>query len=198
MPADPVQGAQQAINEGGLALRQALPGFVEEIVASRIWVSRKDRRGKPFRDLRAFVEHEQWEGLGLRYADLIRFCEDRPAVARLLKAEHAALSEPGAPEGNTNRANKVATVNVEDEPKGGNGSGYTMRRLKRDAPELFDRVVSGELSPNAAARAAGFRRTVVQVTNAHPHGTATRLIERFGREWALSLAAEIHAQAGTQ
>ena len=40
----------------------------------------------------------------------------------------------------------------------GRGVTYTLRRLKRDRPDLLKRVVSGELSANAAAVEAGFRK----------------------------------------
>lgn len=40
---------------------------------------------------------------------------------------------------------------------------YTLRRLKRDSPKLFEKVVSGELSANAAAIKAGFRVKTITV-----------------------------------
>lgn len=40
----------------------------------------------------------------------------------------------------------------------GNSETYTIARLRRDAPELADAVVRGELSANAAAIKAGFRK----------------------------------------
>jgi hypothetical protein len=40
----------------------------------------------------------------------------------------------------------------------GSSRTYTLNRLRRDAPELFDAVIAGKLSPNAAAIEAGFRR----------------------------------------
>ena len=40
----------------------------------------------------------------------------------------------------------------------GRGVTYILRRLKRDRPDLLKRVVSGELSANAAAVEAGFRK----------------------------------------
>jgi len=43
----------------------------------------------------------------------------------------------------------------------GNQATYTLARLKRDHPALADRVVAGELSANAAAIAAGFRKRTV-------------------------------------
>lgn len=40
----------------------------------------------------------------------------------------------------------------------GNDTEYTLRRLKRDAPELYSQVKRGELSVNAAAIQAGIRK----------------------------------------
>jgi hypothetical protein len=40
----------------------------------------------------------------------------------------------------------------------GNGKAYTLSRLKREAPALFQRVVNRELSANAAAIEGGFRQ----------------------------------------
>ncbi|MFN9603403.1 MAG: hypothetical protein ACK6A7_08125 [Planctomycetota bacterium] len=42
--------------------------------------------------------------------------------------------------------------------KQGNDTEYTLRRLKRDSPELYSEVKSGELSVNAAAIQAGIRK----------------------------------------
>jgi hypothetical protein len=38
------------------------------------------------------------------------------------------------------------------------GSTYLLRRLKRDRPDLAERVIAGEMSANAAAIEAGFRK----------------------------------------
>lgn len=47
-------------------------------------------------------------------------------------------------------AESVDNVNALDTPKG-NTRAYTLDRLKRQAPELFEQVKAGELSANAAA-----------------------------------------------
>ncbi len=41
--------------------------------------------------------------------------------------------------------------NVTDQRVKGNSRSYTLSRLKREAPQLFQKVVDGELSANAAA-----------------------------------------------
>jgi len=42
--------------------------------------------------------------------------------------------------------------------KGGNDTNYTLRRLARDAPDMLDKIESGELSVNQAAIQAGIRK----------------------------------------
>ncbi|MGH3548227.1 MAG: hypothetical protein ACRDQU_08960 [Pseudonocardiaceae bacterium] len=44
-------------------------------------------------------------------------------------------------------------------------SGYIAARLKRDDPELATRVVNGKITPNAAARAKGWRKPRIVVSN---------------------------------
>ena len=48
-------------------------------------------------------------------------------------------------------------------PERGTSLSYTLRRLKQDHPELYQRVVAGELSANAAAREAGIRRPTTNI-----------------------------------
>jgi hypothetical protein len=44
----------------------------------------------------------------------------------------------------------------------GNSKSYTLDRLEREAPALFGRVCAGELSANAAAIEAGFRKKLTK------------------------------------
>jgi hypothetical protein len=47
----------------------------------------------------------------------------------------------------------------------GNSRAYTVSRLQREAPELFAQVAAGELSANAAAIQAGFRKKKTPLDN---------------------------------
>lgn len=58
---------------------------------------------------------------------------------------------------------------------------YTLRRLLRDAPELFAKVESGELSANAAAIKAGFRSKTVTVP-VDPERAARTILKHFTNE----------------
>ena len=49
-------------------------------------------------------------------------------------------------------------MDVEHTSIQGTSKAYTVSRLKRDRPDLFEKVVAGELSANRAAIEAGFRR----------------------------------------
>ena len=61
------------------------------------------------------------------------------------------------------------------------GATYTCRRLLRDRPDLFERVKAGELSPNAAAIEAGFRKKQISV----PVGDAEACVRRLKKHYTL-------------
>lgn len=60
-------------------------------------------------------------------------------------------------------------------------------RLKRDDPELAARVVAGEVSPNAAARAKGWRKPRIVVST--PASVAVRLRQHFTPQQVAELRA---------
>jgi len=59
-------------------------------------------------------------------------------------------------------------------------------RLKRDDPELAERVVSGEVTPNAAAREKGWRKPRIILSS--PERIAASLRRYMPREAILRLA----------
>jgi hypothetical protein len=61
----------------------------------------------------------------------------------------------------------IADQNMIHKRPSGTSRAATLSRLKKDAPELFDRVLNKELSANAAALEAGFRKKVAMVVLAH-------------------------------
>lgn len=58
---------------------------------------------------------------------------------------------------------------------------YALRRLKRDAPDLAEKVVRGEMTPHAAACLAGFRKPRLQIP-ADPTSAGRRLRQLFTTE----------------
>ena len=64
---------------------------------------------------------------------------------------------------------------------------YALARLKRDRPDLLERVKSGELSPHAAAVEAGFRKKTFTIP-ADPQKAAAALRRHFDdAQWELFL-----------
>jgi hypothetical protein len=64
--------------------------------------------------------------------------------------------EPGRADGGDRRSADFQTDNVR--LKYGNSALYTLKRLKRERPDLFQQVLGGRLSANEAAIEAGFRK----------------------------------------
>lgn len=131
-----------------------------------------------------FVTAPMPKGLQTTVNLLIDICQtygDMAAVALLAQAEGGKV---GAPVGNDNAA-KTNVDNINN-CFGATGDGtsvsYTMRRLAKTAPEIHERVVAGELSPNAAAIEAGFRVRKMQIP-AEPEAAGKYFSGRVNREW---------------
>jgi hypothetical protein len=96
------------------------------------------------------------------------------------KSDNITLETPA-------RGKKTTSNGPSLEP--GNSRDYILARLKRDHPELAERVVDGDLSANAAAIEAGFRRKATpldQLTRAWSKATEE---ERKGVQMAKKVAA---------
>jgi hypothetical protein len=76
--------------------------------------------------------------------------------------------------GNRKSQDQVDIVNL---TVGGNDPDYTCRRLLRDRPDLFDRVEAGELSPYAAAIAAGFKKRSISIPLGDVYGAIRRMLK---------------------
>ena len=70
----------------------------------------------------------------------------------------------------------------------GTSKTYTLRKLARDRPDLLDRVETGELSANAAAIEAGFRKKTMTVP-CDIDGLIEVLKRKFNEEELASLVA---------
>ena len=133
--------------------------FLKNVIEGEQWKQCADRHGKPFSSFEAFVTHRLWEGLESSVDDLKVFCRKRDDVRQLIDtAVGAALSpsEAGAMGGKGHKA----VDNIKS--LGGTNPTYILKRLKRDRSDLADKVIKGELSANAAAIEAGFRKKSVR------------------------------------
>jgi hypothetical protein len=134
--------------------------------------------------LKAHIRHvdEQWVQAQQVYDELLRYkawkvvppgrpygtlnkmlkaevgLDDRAIKARIREAELAARGTNRDPV--TGQWHRVDNINA---VQGGTSEAYTFRRLRRDHPDLAERVEQGELSAHAAAIEAGFRHPTVSV-----------------------------------
>ncbi|AHE99843.1 hypothetical protein [Thioalkalivibrio paradoxus] len=93
-------------------------------------------------------------------------------------AENPLRESTGRPEGKNVVNNNIRAGNHDQT--------YTLRRLARDNPELLDKVEAGELTANAAAIQAGFRKPTKTIPVDSAESAVRALLRVF-------LAAEIQA-----
>jgi hypothetical protein len=119
----------------------------------------------PPKTFREFVEAKPFRGLGEKLEDIERLLVGDPeAVVRLRELVVAG-------HGGDRKSEDIKTDNVSldsdlfPEPvsrkkkaDAGNSAAYTLTRLKNERPDLFARVVAKELTANAAAIEAGWRK----------------------------------------
>ena len=88
-----------------------------------------------------------------------QYKEQHPEASNREVARELSISDPTVANYiHYNVMNIISTT-----PEQGNSLSYTLRRLKSEHPELYQRVVAGELSANAAAREAGIRRPTTNI-----------------------------------
>jgi hypothetical protein len=171
-------------------------GLLAKVVADRSWERLRDVGGEPFGSFTAFVETPEPYGLGITRGDLGRLLalrhpredidpewrdrapELRRKVARLIGEDIAPAGQPGA---HRSYSGTVGTLPERDT------AAATVARLKRDDPVLAARVVSGEVTANAAAREKGWRKP--RVVLARPETVAQRIRESFTPEQIAQLIA---------
>jgi hypothetical protein len=156
-----------AINRGERAIDN-IPSLVYQVIEDRAWKYREKgpHTEETFDSFREFCTTDPPEGLGCEVQRLMNLCEDRPKVQKKIE-EHTKADHGGKrnPEGKNQHSegdkfNNVKLDQNEGEEKNasmGNSKSYTLQRLERDAPELYEKVVADEMSANAAAIEAGFR-----------------------------------------
>jgi hypothetical protein len=111
-----------------------------------------------------------------------------PAVQEWVAAEWGGAREgAGRPKAGEQREGNQADNISLNKPEYGTSAAYTLARLNRDRPDLAEKVRAKELSPNAAAIEAGFRKRVIQVPDGM-EAAATTLIKRWGAEKAVQFA----------
>jgi hypothetical protein len=150
-----VEALSGALRSGRHGL-DVVPGLLRRAIEEEVWKERKDWRLTreiipAFPNFRAFVEAKPPRGLGTNIELIERIIQDDEDTVTLFRA--AVVGKQGRP----STLKKNDNVIIKDGQQG-NSRAYVLDRLKRSRPDLFDRVKAKELSANAAAIEAGFKR----------------------------------------
>lgn len=176
---------QKYVAEGSEDL-DMVTSLVGKVIESGAWSSFKDQLGMPVEhdSFRSFVETPRWRGLGTSKTALVSWVREQDeraaeAVERAWRGEiPPARKSSGRPDGN----GSATPVSVRDHT-----ADATVARLKRDDPELAERVVNGELTPHAAARLCGWRKPRVLITS--PASVCRRLADEWTADELIEAAA---------
>lgn len=153
---DMVDGLWHAVNHGGAALND-VPRIVKNILITGAWKERKIRTGEIIKHTRfsSFITTKPLAGCGWKASDVQKLISEDPETLVLWR--EAMKGQEG---GNT-----TSDIITGAGAATGTSRAYTLSRLKREFPDLFQQVVAGELSANAAAIKAGFRRKTTPLHN---------------------------------
>ena len=124
-----------------------------------------DATQDPPKTFREFIEAPPFKGLGEKLSDIERLIADDPVAMVRMRALVVAGH------GGDRKSDKIKADNISldsdlfppPEPAkkkadAGTSRAYTLTRLKNERPDLFKRVVNEELTANAAAIEAGWRK----------------------------------------
>jgi len=158
-----VSGLRDTIKDGKEGL-DGTPKYIRKVLNEKAWQIRvipSTGEVVEFDSFTDFVEAHPPEGLGTSIDMLKRMCEGHEEVRNMLLEEVTeAAGKHGGDRKSEDAQDQVDIINSND---GGTSESYALRRLKRDAPELAEKVLDGEMSANAAAIEAGFRTKTVSV-----------------------------------
>lgn len=156
-----VSGLRDTIKDGKEGL-DGTPKYIRKVLNEKAWQIRvipSTGEVVEFDSFTDFVEAHPPEGLGTSIDMLKRMCEGHDEVRNMLLRE---VTEAAGPAKGNEHSDDSAVDNINSND-GGTSESYALRRLKRDAPELAEKVLDGEMSANAAAIEAGFRTKTVSV-----------------------------------
>lgn len=142
----------QALQRGEGGMTSAL-GLLKRILTEKMWKRRVvellNDQVVEFARFEDFITSDYPHGMG----------EDLKVVTRLLKSDtDKTLDSFDEVTGNPVGTNQhVDNVNTQGRPMG-NARQYALRKLRKDAPEIHQEVIDGDLSCHAGMIKAGFRR----------------------------------------
>ena len=167
------------------------PGLLKKLIENKAWDCRIHRgRQHKMPNLRALITEKPIAGWGEDPKKIEAIIKDNPEVLALYR--EAMEGKGGAPTGNQNASkNKQPNNNVirlnqggVAKTKQGNSRAYSIDRVKRECDkDTVAKVMSGEMSPNAALVKSGIRVNRQVYIPTDPKKLIPKLAEKFGTEY---------------
>lgn len=164
------------VNSAGWDL-QSLPGLVKRVITEEMWPERVVRithETARFKSFAEFVTTPPPAGLGTNVETLERLCRDDAEALTLLRQVTTRPNYRPAKDD----AESSDNVTTSDR---GNARAYTLDRLSRERPDLYQQVVDKELTANAAAIEAGWRKRKIQL-EPEPQSVISFILRHFTAE----------------
>lgn len=156
-----VDALRGALTEGQEGLKH-VPELLRLVLEEGAWVDRYDQKGREpvqYNSFAKFVTDPPTRGIGGDIDMVRRLIADDVS---LLKLFDKAIQRPAGGDRRSSDFN-VDNVHIGLGRPDGNSRQRALRRLRKDRPDLLERVEAGELSPHAAMVEAGFLQKSMSV-----------------------------------
>ena len=140
----------QCLSRGAGALN-SFPGLLKRVIEERVWEYRI-HHGREYRlpNLRALITEKPMAGWGEDPKKIEALIKDDPEVLPMFNA--AMKQKTGPKDSLCNNRTEIERRTT------GTTRAYTLTRLQKDNPEIYEEVKAGRLSANAGAVKAGWRK----------------------------------------
>jgi hypothetical protein len=179
---------RHALREGEMGL-SSVPALLKSILKEGRWREFRTKTGEPVhpKTFEEFVTTAPLEGLGATIDLLKRICkEDKEALDEIDKV---IQREP------FKHMDDVSNRNIIEPRPAGTTEQYSLRRLRKDRPDLHAKVLSRELSAHAAMIEAGFRKPAVTLP-LDVEAASRTIVRHFQKDQLVALARELAKAAG--
>jgi hypothetical protein len=151
MPPEAREGLHQSLREG-ISSGASVVSTLHLVLSERVWEYRVDRHGREWR-FGSFIEYLTADPPGGLYTKL---ADIRPLIDHdidLLSMFDEAVQ-------GTHGGDRSKSDNIQDAVPAPSGTSKqaAVRRLRKERPDLLEKVKAGEISAHAAAVEAGFRK----------------------------------------
>lgn len=177
------QSTIESLYEATGGMKQ-FPGLLKKIIANKAW-ERRLSKGKVIElaSLRELITEKPVRGWGEDVRTVEAVIKDDPECLAMFRE---AMVQHGGDR--KSEAIKSNNVTVDSEQSTGNSRAYSIDRVKRECePEVVAKVMSGEMSPNAALVKAGIRENRQVYVPKEPAKAVEKLRAIFGNDFVLQM-----------